>query len=64
MTDHCNKRFINKLKICPEIMRQKTTIIKQIVFIPAKPEDVYEALIDEKIHTKFTGSKASVDPKV
>jgi activator of HSP90 ATPase len=64
MTDHCNKRFINKLKICPEIMRQKTTIIKQIVFIPAKPEEVYNALIDEKKHTEFTGSKASVDPKV
>ena len=45
-------------------MRQKTTIIKKIVFIPAKPEEVYNALIDEKKHTEFTGSKASVNPKV
>ncbi|VVB60755.1 Activator of Hsp90 ATPase -like protein [uncultured archaeon] len=45
-------------------MTQKTTIIKQTVFIPAKPIDIYNALIDEGKHIEFTGSKASIDPKV
>lgn len=45
-------------------MTQKTTTIKQTVFIPAKPMDVYTALIDEGKHIEFTGSKASIDPKV
>jgi len=43
---------------------KKTTTIKQIVFIPAKPEEVYDALMDEKKHAEFTGSKASIDAKV
>jgi activator of HSP90 ATPase len=42
----------------------KTTIIKQVVLIPASPDEVYEALMDEKKHAEFTGAKAKIDPKV
>ena len=38
-------------------------IIKQSVTIKAKPHDVYEALIDSKKHTQFTGSKAMISRK-
>lgn len=43
-------------------MKQKT--ITQKVLIPAEPEEVYDALIDAKKHSAFTGSKASCEPKV
>jgi activator of HSP90 ATPase len=42
----------------------KTETIKQNVSVPATPEEVYEAFIDPKKHSKFTGSKATCDPKV
>ena len=42
----------------------KTETIKQKVLIPATPMEVYEAFIDQKKHSKFTGSKATCDPKV
>jgi activator of HSP90 ATPase len=45
-------------------MSKETTTIKQIEMIPAKPIDVYEALVDGKRHSEFTGSKATSDPKV
>ncbi len=38
--------------------------IEQTQFIPAKPEDVYDALMDSKKHSAFTGAKATCDPKV
>lgn len=41
----------------------KLTTIRQRVTIPATPEEVYEAFIDAEKHTKFTGSKATSDPK-
>lgn len=37
----------------------KTTVLKQTVIIPADPEEVYDAFIDVKIHSEFTGSKAT-----
>ena len=37
--------------------------IKQKVFVPAKPEEVYDAFMDSKKHTDFTGSNAEIDPK-
>jgi len=43
---------------------KKVRTIRQEVQIPAKPEEVYEAIIDGGKHTKFTGSKATSDPKV
>ncbi|MBM3898005.1 MAG: hypothetical protein FJ358_05735 [Thaumarchaeota archaeon] len=41
----------------------KKTTIKQKVFIDAKPEEIYDALIDAKEHTEFTGAKATSQPK-
>ena len=34
--------------------------IKQTVEFNASPHDVYEAIMDEKIHTRFTASPASI----
>jgi uncharacterized protein YndB with AHSA1/START domain len=42
----------------------KTETIRQKVLIPAAPAEVYEAFMDAKKHSKFTGSKATSDPKV
>lgn len=42
----------------------KTETIRQNVSVPATPLEVYEAFIDPKKHSKFTGSKATCDPKV
>jgi len=43
---------------------ENTKVIKQIVFIPAKPVQVYDAYIDAKKHSDFTGGKATCNPKV
>ena len=45
-------------------MSKETKTIKQTQLIPAKPIDVYEALMDAKRHSEFTGSKATSDPRV
>lgn len=42
----------------------KTKTITQKVFINAKPEEVYEAYLDAKAHSEFTGSKATSVPRV
>ena len=42
----------------------KVTTIKQSVIIPADPEKVYEAFMNARIHSEFTGSKATCDPTV
>lgn len=42
----------------------KTKTIKQSVEFAAKPREVFEALMDEKKHGKFTGGKAVVSRKV
>jgi len=42
----------------------KTETIKQKVIIPATPIEVYEAFVDAKKHSEFTGSKAAFDPKI
>jgi len=42
----------------------KVTTIKQKMLIPATPDEVYEAFMDAKKHSAFTGSKATCDPKV
>lgn len=47
-----------------KMMDFKTRTIKQIVFIPAGPEEVYEAFVNAKKHSEFTGSKATCDAKV
>ncbi len=42
----------------------ETKNVKQSVTIKASPHDVYEALMDSKKHSKFTGGKASISRKV
>ena len=45
-------------------MSAKVTTIRQKTFVPATPDEVYDAFIDAKKHSAFTGSKATSDPKV
>lgn len=45
-------------------MSKGTTIIKQTVFMPATPDEVYEAYTNPKIHSEFTGAKATGEPEV
>jgi len=40
-------------------MKKATTTITQKVIIHALPEEVYEAFLDPKKHSEFTGSKAT-----
>ena len=42
----------------------KTKIIKQIIMFKASPHEIYECLIDEKKHGKFTGSKCKINRKI
>lgn len=42
----------------------KTKIVRQSVTIKATPREVYEALMDSRKHSKFTGEKASMSRKV
>lgn len=42
----------------------KTKTIRQIVVFKASPHDVYEALMDSKKHSKFTGAKAIISREV
>ncbi len=41
----------------------KTKNIKQVVTFKATPIDVYELIMDEKKHEKFTGQKAKISRK-
>lgn len=41
----------------------KTGIIRQKIMIPASPIEVYEAYVDPKKHSEFTGSKATSNQK-
>ena len=45
-------------------MKIKTGTIKQKVIINATPEEVYDAYMDSKTHSVFTGSGATIVPKV
>lgn len=45
-------------------MAERYSIIRQTVTIKATPEEVYDALMDSKKHSVFTGSPASISPKV
>ncbi len=47
-----------------DVMKMKVTTIKQNTVIPATPDEVYEAFIDAKKHSAFTGSKATCNPKI
>lgn len=41
----------------------KTKTIKQTASFNASPEEIYEALMDSRQHSKFTGGKASISRK-
>lgn len=43
---------------------RNTKTIRQKVTIPASPSEVFDAFIDAKKHSAFTGAKATCDPKV
>ncbi len=45
-------------------MALKTGTIRQTVFFKASPGDVYDALLDPKKHSEFTGSPATSDSSV
>src|SRR5208337_1923164 len=45
-------------------MKKEVTTIKQSVIIPASPKEVYDAYVDPKKHSEFTGSKATGKPVV
>jgi len=45
-------------------MKTQVTILTQKATIPASPEEVYEAFVDPKKHSAFTGSKATGKAKV
>ncbi len=45
-------------------MKLKTATITQKVVIPASPEEVYDAYMDPKKHSAFTGAEATCTPKV
>jgi uncharacterized protein YndB with AHSA1/START domain len=42
----------------------KTKDIKQVITINASPKKVYDALMKDKLHKKFTGAPAKISPKV
>jgi activator of HSP90 ATPase len=42
----------------------KTKTIKQSVILPAKPAEVYDAILKAKKHAAFTGSRATCTPRV
>ncbi len=42
----------------------KTRTIKQSATFKASPHEVYEALVDSRTHSVFTGSKASISRKI
>ena len=45
-------------------LKPELTEIEQTVVVQGSPDQVYEAFMDAKKHTKFTGSKATSDPVV
>ncbi len=57
----CAKEPFGSIHVC-DGMKGKT--IRQKVVIPATPNEVYEAFVDPKKHSKFTGSRATFDPEV
>lgn len=42
----------------------KVSIIRQKISVRAKPSEVYEAFINAKKHSEFTGSKATCDARI
>ena len=55
------KKPIGSIQVSDD-MKGKT--IRQRVVVPATPNEVYEAFIDPKKHSKFTGSRGTFDPEI
>lgn len=47
-----------------QYMKKMPNTIKQILHFKAKPKALYEAFLNSKKHTFFTGAKAVISPKV
>jgi len=45
----------------PGRQQKKTKTIKQKEFIPAPPSEIYDALLNERTHSEFTGAKATCE---
>lgn len=45
-------------------MKLKTDNIFQVVELESSVEEIYQALMDESLHAKFTQMKARIDPKI
>jgi uncharacterized protein YndB with AHSA1/START domain len=45
-------------------MAHETTTIRQKIYIPAKPEEVYNALADPELHATFTETRVTGQTKV
>ncbi len=46
------------------LLKPELAEIEQTIVVPAKPREVYDAFMDPKQHSKFTGSKATGKPAV
>ena len=44
--------------------KRQTKTIKQTTYVPAKPSEVYNALLKAKSHAAFTGAKATCEARV
>jgi uncharacterized protein YndB with AHSA1/START domain len=49
---------------CKRQLALKTGSIRQTIFIQASPDEVYDALVDPKKHSEFTGSPATSEMRV
>jgi uncharacterized protein YndB with AHSA1/START domain len=55
------KKPFGSIELCD---RMKGKTIRQRVVIAATPNEVYDAYVDPKKHSKFTGSRATFDAEV
>ena len=49
-------------KPLPSVLKTKTIRLKE--FIPAPPDDIYDAFLNEQKHSAFTGARATCDRRV
>jgi len=45
-------------------VKMKVSTIRQKTLVRATPSEVYEAIVDARKHSEFTGSKATCDPRI
>jgi activator of HSP90 ATPase len=58
------KETFGRFELAGNAMKLKTTTITQKVSISASPDEVYDAFIDAKKHSAFTGAKATGEARV